>query len=151
MVTEIRLENLDTLIDHINNELPTCFILTGDLNARCSKWCNNDITNANGRARDTLTSSAGYKQIMNKLTHTLNNSFSGIDLMFRSDLNIISNYGVDISFEKCHHNILFGKIDIRFPLPLSYVREVQDYTKTNVRVYQKLFRLLSKSFCKSFY
>ena len=24
------------------------------------KWCNNDITNANGRALDTLTSSAGY-------------------------------------------------------------------------------------------
>ena len=43
-------------MDHINNELSTCPVLTGDFNARCSKWCNNDITNTNGRVLDTLTS-----------------------------------------------------------------------------------------------
>ena len=42
-------------MDHINTELPTCSVLTGDFNARCSKWCNSDITNANGRALHTLT------------------------------------------------------------------------------------------------
>ena len=40
------------------------------------------ITNANGRALDTLASSAGYKQIINKPTHTVNNSFYCIDLIF---------------------------------------------------------------------
>ena len=60
--------NLVTLMDYINNEIPTCSVLIGDLNARCTKWCNNDITNANGYALDTLTSLAGYKQIMNKST-----------------------------------------------------------------------------------
>ena len=53
--------NLDTLMDHINNELPICSVITGDLNARCSKWCNKDITNSVDREIDTLTSSAGYK------------------------------------------------------------------------------------------
>ena len=67
--------NLDTLMDNINDELPTCSILAGDFNGRCSKWCNNDITNANGRALNTLTSSATYKQIMNKLNHTVNRSY----------------------------------------------------------------------------
>ena len=56
--------NLDTLMDHINNELPICSVLIGNFNAKCSKWCNNDITNASGRALDTLTSSAGYTQII---------------------------------------------------------------------------------------
>lgn len=51
---------LDTLMAHINNELSTCSVFNGDFNAVCSKWCNHDITNANGRAPDTLTS-AGYK------------------------------------------------------------------------------------------
>ena len=112
-------------MDHINNGLPTCSVLTGDFHGRCSKWCNNDITNANGRTLDTLTSSGGYKQIIKKPTHTVNNSFSGIDLIFCDNLNIISNYDVNISiFEKCHHNIIFGKINIRTRLPPRYVCEV---------------------------
>ena len=89
-------------MDHINHELPTCSVLTGDFNARCSKLCNNDITNANGRVLDTLTSSAGYEKIINNPTHTVNISFSCIDLIFCDNLNIISNYGVGLSiFEKC--------------------------------------------------
>ena len=50
--------NLDTLTDHINNELPIFSVITGDLNARCSKWCNKNITNSVVREVDTLTSSA---------------------------------------------------------------------------------------------
>ena len=132
------LANLDTLMDHINNELPTCSVLTKDFNARCSKWCNNDITNANGRVLDTLTSSAGYKQVINKPIHTVKNSFSCIDLIFCDNLNIISNYGVDLSvFEKCDHNIIFGKINICILLSPSYVREVWNYRKANVKGIQK--------------
>ena len=137
--------NLDTLIDHINNELPTCSVLTGDFNARCSKWCNNDITNANGRALDTLASSLGYKQIINKPTHTVNNSFSCIDLIFCDNLNITSNYSVDLSiFEKCHHNIIFGKINIRIALPPSYFREVWDNRKANVKSIQKAIQTFDR-------
>ena len=125
-------------MDRINNELRTCSVLTGDFNTRCSKWCNNDITNANGRALDTLTSSAGYKQIINKPIHNVNNSLSCIDLIFFDNLNIVSNYGVDIPIlEICHHNIIFGKINIRIPLPPSYVCQVWDYRKANVKNIQK--------------
>ena len=48
--------NLDTLTDHINNELPICSVINGDLNARCSKWCIKDI-NSFDCETDTLTSS----------------------------------------------------------------------------------------------
>ena len=87
-------------MDYINNELPTCSVLTGDFNSRYSKWSSNDITNANGRAHDTLTSSVGYKQIINKPTHPVNNSFSCADLIFCDNLNISSNYGVDPQYLK---------------------------------------------------
>ena len=76
--------------------------------------------------------------MINKPTHTGNNSFSCIDLIFCDNLNIISNYSADLSiFEKCHHNIIFGKINIRILPPPSYVREVWNYRKANVKSIQK--------------
>ena len=63
---------------------------------------------------------------------------SCIDLIFCTNQNVISNYGVDVSmFKKCHHNIIHGKIDIRVPLPPVYVREVWDYNKANVENIKK--------------
>ena len=51
---------------------------------------------------------------------------------------MISNYGADLSiFEKCHHDIIFGKINFRIPLPSCNVREVWDHRKTNVERMQK--------------
>ena len=74
------------------------------------------------------TSSAGYKQTIDKPTYVINNSMSCIDLIFCTNQNVISNYGVDVSmFKKCHHNIIHGKTDIRVPLSRVYVREVWDY------------------------
>ena len=61
--------NLETLMDPITNELPIYLVITGNLNARRTKWCNKDNTISAGREIDTLTSSAGYNQIIKKLTH----------------------------------------------------------------------------------
>ena len=35
-------------------------------------------------------------------------------------------------YEKCHHNIIYGKINIRVPLPPVYIRKVRDYSKANI-------------------
>ena len=40
-------------------------------------------------------------------------------------------------FEKCNHNIIFGKIKNRVSLPLSCICEVWDYRKANVKSIQK--------------
>ena len=98
----------------------------------------NDITNSIGQELDSLTSSAGYSQIIDKLSHIVNNSMSCIDLIFCTNANVISKHGVDVSiFEKCHHNIIFGKIDIRAPLPPANVRQVWDYSKANAENIKK--------------
>ena len=52
--------NFESVLNQINNEIPLCSVVTGDFNARCSKWWKNDITNYFGTEIDTLTSSAGY-------------------------------------------------------------------------------------------
>ena len=63
---------------------------------------------------------------------------SCINLTFCANTNVISKHGVDVSiFEKCHHNIIFGMMDIRVPLPLAYVREVWDYSIPNAENIKK--------------
>ena len=63
---------------------------------------------------------------------------SCINLVFCTNTNVISEHGVDVSiFEKCHHNNIFGKINIRVPLPPHYVREVWNYSKANAENIKK--------------
>ena len=54
----------DLLLSNINHEFPLnheCSIVTGDFNALCSRWWQNDITNSAGQEIESLTLSAGYK------------------------------------------------------------------------------------------
>ena len=47
---------------------------------------------------------------------------SCIDLTFCTNQSVISNHGVDVSiFDKSHHNIIYGKINICVPLPPTYM------------------------------
>ena len=63
---------------------------------------------------------------------------SCIDLIFCTNTNVMAKHGVDVSsFEKCHHNIIFGKIHIHVPLPPPYVREVWDFSKANAENIKK--------------
>ena len=130
--------NFDLLLSNINEEIPICSIITGDFNARSSNWWKNDITNSVGEKLDSLTSSAGYSQIIDEPTHIVNNSTSCIDLIFCTNTNVISKRGVDVSiFERCHYNIIVGKTDIFVPLPPPYLREVWDYSETNAENIKK--------------
>ena len=68
---------------------------------------------------------------------------SCIDLIFCTNTNVISKHGVDASiFEKCHHNIIFGKIDIRAPLPPAYVREVRITARPVLKISKKQYSVL---------
>ena len=62
----------DLLLKNVNYEFPLCSIVAGDFNVRCSRWWQNN--NSAGQEIDSLTLSAGYKQIINKPTHVVNNS-----------------------------------------------------------------------------
>ena len=112
--------------------------ITGDFNARCLKWWKNDITNLQGQEPDLVTLPAEYNQITDNPTHVINTSMSCIHLIFCPNQSVISNHGVDVSiFDKCHHDIIYDKINIRVPLPPTYVRKVWDYEKTNIERIKK--------------
>ena len=83
-------------------------------------------------------SACGYSQLINKPTHVTKESFSCIDLIFATSPNLIRETGVELSiFEKSHHNLIYGIIDFKVPLPLPYLREVRDYKNANVNHIQK--------------
>ena len=59
--------------------------------------------------------------------------FSCIDLFFTSIPSFISASGGELSlYDKCHHNLIYGKINFTVPLPPSYIREVWDYKNAEV-------------------
>ena len=67
-------------------------VITGDFNARSSKWWNLDKENAEGREISSLTPACGHSQIINQPTHITKES-SCIDLVFTTSPNLISNTG----------------------------------------------------------
>ena len=75
---------------------------------------------------------------MDKPTHVIKTSMSCIDLIFCTTQSVISKHGVDVSiFDKCHHNIIYGKISIRVPVPPTYAREVWDYKRVKIENIKK--------------
>ena len=108
-------------------------VVTGDFNAHLTRWWKSDITNSAGLGLDSLTSSAIYIQIIAKSPLAVSSSMSCIDLIFCTNLNVISKHSVDVwTFDKCHHDIIYGKINNGVNLPPIYVREVWNYRRTNV-------------------
>ena len=108
-------------------------VITGDFNAHNTRWWKSDITNSAGLGLDSLTSSAIYIQIIAKSPLAVSSSMSCIDLIFCTNLNVISKHSVDVwTFDKCHHDIIYGKINNGVNLPPIYVREVWNYRRTNV-------------------
>ena len=125
-------------MSNINDLSPACSIITGDFNARSTKWWNLDKENFEGREINIITRGAGYNQLINQPTSITKNSLSCIDLIFTSNPNLISSSGVERSlFEKCHLNIVYGKIDFEIPIPPPYMREVWDYKNASIESIQR--------------
>ena len=124
--------SLDSLLSNINDQHPACSIVIGDFNAKCSKWCTSDKDNTAGPELDSITTTPGYSQMINKTTHFINESSSSIDLIFSSNTSFVKNCGSELSiYEKCHHNIIYGTLTFDKPLPSPYYRDVWDYKNAN--------------------
>ena len=103
----------------------TLSVITGDFNAKSSRWWNLDKDDVEGREINSLTTACGYSQLINKPTHVTKESSSCVDLIFATSPNLIRETGVElVIFEKCHHNLIYGIFDFMMPLPPHYLREV---------------------------
>ena len=72
--------SLDSLLSNINDQHLACSIVIEDFNAKCSKWYTSDKDNTAGFELDSITTTAGYSQMINKPTHFINESSSCIPL-----------------------------------------------------------------------
>ena len=66
---------------------------------------------------DNVTTTPGFNQLINKLTHFVNDTSSCIDSLFSSDKSLVKNCGIEQSiYGKCRFNIIFGTLNFSIPL-----------------------------------
>ena len=75
--------DLNLLLSNVNDVNTTLSVITGDFNAKSSRWCSLDKDNAEGQEINSLTSACGYSQLINKPTHITKESSSCIDLFLQ--------------------------------------------------------------------
>ena len=115
-------------MNNINSLNPAISITTGDFSGKYSKWYTFDTSDNIGKELDTITSTVGYSQIIDKPTHFTNNSSSCIDLIFTSNPSILVDSCIEKSLSNsCHQDFIYGKINFRVPLPPPYFRTIWDY------------------------
>ena len=59
-----------------------------------SRWCLNNKSSLENLQIESLTSYYGLTQVINETTHLLSNSLSCIDLIFTTQLNLVTHSGV---------------------------------------------------------
>ena len=77
-------------------------------------------------------------------THIINDNSSCIDLLFTTNSKLLSEVGVEQTiYNKCHHNIIYGSLNLKIPLPPPYYKEVWDYKNTDPVCIQRAIPLVN--------
>ena len=106
--------------------------MLGDFNAKSSNWYKHDKTTYEGSKIEAITSQLGLKQLIQEPTHILPNSSSCIDLVFRSQPNLVMASGVHFSLhENCHHQLAYAKFNLKAWFPPPYEPEMRHYQYAN--------------------
>ena len=119
----------------LNHGFPLLSIVKGDFNACCSRWWQNDITNSAGQGIDSLTSSTGHREIIDKPTHVASNSMLCVDILFCTNQNAILNYGIifeclinvtmiscSVRLTSAHHSLQY--ISVQFGITVRQMRKI---------------------------
>ena len=98
---------------------PSLTIFLGDFNARNTLWWSGDVINSEGLDLNELTSPYNLISLLT-LQHIL---------FFTSQPNLISESGFYASlFPRCHHKIIYAKVNLKVYYPPPYERFVWDYS-----------------------
>ena len=114
------IKTFEQRIVHLASFKPHLLLTTGAFNG--------DVDNIEAASLESITSFYALHQIINEPTHILPSSSSCIDLIFTNQPNMITNRGVHPSLhENCHHQIIFGKFNMKIFYPSPYKRLVCHY------------------------
>ena len=121
--------NLEKIVVDISRGNSHFLLLIGDFNANDANA--NVAATAKGSQLGYFTSLYGMKQVITELAHILE-SFDGcIDLIFTNQPNIVMDSGVHLSLhEKCYHQIIYSKLDLRIEYPPPYIRKIWNYNRS---------------------
>ena len=113
--------------------------MIGDFHAKSYKWSINDTTTPEGDQLESITSLYRMKQIISEPSHTLQHSFSCIDLIFTNQPNIVMDSSVDLSLHsKCHHEIIYSKLNLKIEYPPLYIRKIWNYNRAETDLIKNL-------------
>ena len=137
-------EQLDSIFNKIALENPFMTIITGDFNAKHSKWYSEDKTDHFGIELYNLFAKHALVQTVNEPTNivtrnittdnitTATTSKHCIDLVATDQPNIIIKNEVAPSLHSnCSHQINLVKLDLKSSLPSPYKRKVFHYARAN--------------------
>ena len=112
-------------LDLVSKKNPFLIVVLGDFNAKLSQWYDKDSSTSEGISIENITLQFGLHQIINEPTHTLENSFSCIDLIFTLQPNLSVESGTQPSLHPyCHHQIIYATFNLEVLYPPPYTWEI---------------------------
>ena len=95
------------------------------INSRSSQWGPQDIEFAEGTSLNELIETNNLFQLIDEPTNIRGDGMSCIDLIITDQLNLFVESGAHPSLdEHCHHQIIYGKLNMSVPHPPLYKRTV---------------------------
>ena len=125
--------NFKTLNTNIQSENPYAVFYTGDFNGHSKLWWPEGDTTPEGKSIEELFTNLNLSQLISEPTNfTPNKNPSCIDLLVTDQPNLMLDCGTRPSLDpKCHHQIVFGKINLKIPPPPPVERKIWHYNKAN--------------------
>ena len=94
---------------------------------------------------DSLMTLYGLKQLITEPTHTLEHSPSCIHLTFTNQPNLIMDSGIHPTLNpKCHHQIIYSKLNLKIEYPPPYTCEIWDYNRTKTDLINRFIESFDK-------
>ena len=87
------------------------------------------------------------KQVITEPAHILESFDSRIDLIFTNQPSIVMDSGVHLSLhEKCHHQIIYSKLNLRTEYPPPYIRKCWDYNRSETDSINRFIEMFDWSY-----
>ena len=135
------------MLSDINSFNPDFSVILGDFNAKSKNWWPDGAPTIEGSRIVFLTNSYGSQQLISEPTHILENSSSCIDLILTDQPNLIMDSGTHPSLHpKCHHKIIFCKINLKIIYPPPYRRLVWDFKRACISSIRKAIKMVDWQF-----
>ena len=127
------LDKFKLLHTSIRSENPYAVFYAGDFNGHSKLWWSNGDTTPEGKAIEELFTDLNLSQVISEpINFTPNKNPSCIDLLVTDQPNLILDSGTRPSLDpKCHHQIVYGKSNLKISLPPPVERKVWHYNKAN--------------------